>query len=293
MLGHVIGGGRTPPTLVAIGKSRSLSGYWQHAGSVLHGESIIPLPGRNDTWAPDVHKVGDTFQCYYSVSTFGSQSSAIGLATSTRLEAGSWRDHGVVFESSADAGSIPANITNAIDPNLFVDPVTERPWLTYGSFFGDLWQLPLTPDLTKVAASPAAVQVSIDPAIPRPEEGSYLSYHAGWYYLRSSHGICCGYATSLPAPGAEYSIRLGRSKSAGGPFVDRNGTLLTDGSGYVVFGSHGSTYGPGGQGVLTVEGRDVLYYHYFNKDISLVDEEALLGWNWIQYVDGWPVLVGK
>lgn len=33
----------TTHDLVAIGKSRTLSGYWQHAGSVLHGESVIDL----------------------------------------------------------------------------------------------------------------------------------------------------------------------------------------------------------------------------------------------------------
>lgn len=114
----------TTHDLVGIGKAPTLSGYWEHAGSVLRGQSIIDLPGRNDTWAPDVHKVGDTFYLYYSVSTFGSQDSAIGLATSKTLEAGSWTDHGKVIQSGNDTGVIPYNITNAIDPNVFIDPVT-------------------------------------------------------------------------------------------------------------------------------------------------------------------------
>ena len=59
-----------------------------------------------------------------------------------------------------------------------------------------------------------------------------------------------------------YSIRLGRSRSVTGPFVDYNGIALTDGGGNVVFGSHGYVYGPGGQGVLHTNGRDILYYHY-------------------------------
>lgn len=102
---------------------------------------------------------------------------------------------------------------------------------------------------------------------PQPEEGAYLSYHEGYYYLWFSHGICCGYnPKALPAPGAEYSIRVGRSTSATGPFLDMNGTDLRNGGGYVVFGSHDYVYGPGGQGVLTnYNGRDVLYYHYISK----------------------------
>lgn len=38
--------------------------------------------------------VGSTYYLYYSVSTFGSQSSAIGYATSDTMEYGSWVDHG-------------------------------------------------------------------------------------------------------------------------------------------------------------------------------------------------------
>ncbi|KAI9755476.1 MAG: hypothetical protein M4579_004267 [Chaenotheca gracillima] len=279
--------------LVTIGRSRSLDGYWKHLGSVLHGESTIDLPGRNDTWAPDVHKVGDTYYLYYSVSTFGSQNSGIGLATSKTLEPGTWTDHGLVLESSnSTAGPIPNNVTNAIDPNLFIDPKTSKAWMTYGSFFGDLWQFALSKDLKKVEYDPTPLQLSYDPVAPNPEEGSYISHHDDWYYLWFSHGTCCGFNTTLPAPGDEYSIRLGRSKSPQGPFVDMNGTDLVNGGGYIVYGSHGLVYGPGGQGVLTdVHGRDVLYYHYFNKYISLVDEDCLLGWDYIEYVNGWPVLV--
>ena len=192
--------------LVAIGRSRTLSGYWSRAGSVLSGASIIDLPGRNDTWGPDVQKVGDTFYLYYSVSTFGSQTSAIGLATSKTLDTGTWTDHGQVFASSADAGVVPFNITNAIDPNLFIDSRTGDAIMTYGSFYGDLWQIPLSKNLSSVLDKEAARQVSIDPLGTRPEEGSYLSSHDGWYYLWFSHGICCGYAQTLPAPGTEYEI---------------------------------------------------------------------------------------
>lgn len=41
-----------------------------------------------------------------------------------------------------------------------------------------------------------------------------------------------------------------------------NGLDLTEGGGYEVYGSHDYVYAPGGQGVISYEGRDVLYYHY-------------------------------
>lgn len=67
-----------------------------------------------------------------------------------------------------------------------------------------------------------------------------------------------------------YSIRVGRSTAANGPFVDINGTDLRNGGGYIVYGSHDYVYGPGGQGVLSgYNGRDVLYYHYISKSLVL------------------------
>lgn len=294
--------------LVAISRAPTLDGYWSHAGSVLHGASIINLPGNNDTWAPDVHKVGNTYYCYYSVSTFGSQISAIGLATSKTLQAGSWTDHGLVIESGPTEPSVLA-ISNAIDGNFFLDPETHEPLLNYGSFYGDIFQFHLAKNLSSVVYDPAPVQISIDPAGTRPEEGSYMSYRAPYYYLWFSHGICCGFnASDLPPAGQEYSIRVGRSKSAQGPFVDRNGTSLLDGGGSIVYGSNNYVYAPGGQGVLSdYFGRDVLYYHYgeffsthqwvANANMLAVTtyggytDNTLLGWDYLEYIDDWPVLV--
>ncbi|KAH0293973.1 endo-1,5-alpha-L-arabinosidase, partial [Aureobasidium melanogenum] len=272
----------------------SLDGYWQPIGSVLEGSSIINNTGSTDPWAPDVHKVGDTYYCYYAVSQFGSQFSSIGLATSKTLKPGSWTDHGAVLTSNTTAPS-PLNITNAIDGNLFIDPKTKIPYLTYGSFWSDIWQFQLAQDLLSVVWSPAPTQLNLDPVSPQAEEGAYLSRHDSWYYLWYSHGSCCGYNVSaLPAPGKEYSIRVGRSRSATGPFVDRNGVDLKNGGGYIIYGSHDYVYGPGGQGVLSdYHGRDVLYYHYVNtiQNPMYLDELKLLGWDYIDYVEGWPVLV--
>lgn len=206
-----------------------------------------------------MHKVGDTYYCFYSVSQFGSQISSIGLATSPFLLPGTWTDHGAILSTSPTA-AWPLNVTNAIDPNLFIDQKTKIPYLTYGSFWSDIFQYNLAENLSAVVETPPPRQLSFDPVLPQAEEGAFLSYRDGYYFLWYSHGICCGYNVSaLPVPGTEYSIRVGRSRSPTGPFVDREGTDLRDGGGYVVYGSHDYVYGPGGQGVLTdYHGRDVL-----------------------------------
>jgi len=62
------------------------------------------VPGnRGYLWAPDVIPLGDRFLVYYSVSTFGKNRSAIGLATGTTLDPAapdwSWQDQGPVLVS--------------------------------------------------------------------------------------------------------------------------------------------------------------------------------------------------
>lgn len=217
---------------VTIARSPTLNGPWRHLGSVLDGESIIDLPGRDDIWvspiflmnlsilfglkltsvkAPDVSKVGNTFYCYYSVSTFGAQNSAIGLATSKTLLPGSWTDHGEVVRSYniADYPNAvePWTITNAIDPNLVFDAKTGKPYMSYGSFWTNIWQFKLNKALDAPAKGrPAPVHVAYEPVSPNPVEGPFVHYakKTGYYYLYVSHGVCCGYNASMPAAGAEY-----------------------------------------------------------------------------------------
>ncbi|KAK9470239.1 glycosyl hydrolase [Dipodascopsis tothii] len=282
--------------LVAMARAPSLYGPWEHLGSVLSTDSIIDLEGRNDTWAPDVHQVGDTFYCFYSVSTFGSQYSAIGLATSKTLQPGSWTDHGAVIESGADK-VWPYNTTNAIDPSLLVEfdkkGAVSAAYLTYGSFWSDIFQIELNKDLTVPAdAASKAKHLSFDPNGTNPEEGAYIHKASnGWYYLFVSHGTCCGYSDSLPAPGVEYKVLVGRSKSASGPYLDKNGVDMVKGGGSVFLGSHGHVYGPGGEGVLVDGSNDIFYYHYVDTRISLLDADKLLGWNIMKYdSSGWPYL---
>lgn len=86
----------------------------------------ICIAGRDDIWAPDVSYHSGTYYAYYAVSTFGSQDSAIGLATSSSMDPGTWTDHGQVIASST------GDAYNAIDPNLVIDE-DGTPLLTFGN----------------------------------------------------------------------------------------------------------------------------------------------------------------
>jgi arabinan endo-1,5-alpha-L-arabinosidase len=95
--------------------------------------------------------------------------------------------------------------------------------------------------------------------------------------------------SSLPAAGAEYKIKMCRSTSPTGGFVDKSGVSCTAGGGTTLLASHGNIYGPGGQGVFTDSSHGLtLYYHYADKTVGLADDEYLFGWNQLKWSDGWP-----
>lgn len=115
---------------------------------------------------------------------------------------------------------------------------------------------------SSVAAS--ATQIAYNATGSHAMEGPFIYYRSPYYYLFFSAGICCGYQTTKPAPGEEYSIRVCRSSNVNGPYTDSSGKSCTSGGGTKVLESHGNIYGPGGQGVLvdTAYSGAVLYYHY-------------------------------
>lgn len=192
---------------------------------------------------------------YYAVSTFGSQASAIGYATSSTMEYGSWTDHGSTGISSSSGKSY-----NAIDPALI--EVDGSYYMNMGSFYGDIYQVPMNSAGT--AAASAAYNIAYNSSGSHAVEGSFMYYRSPYYYLFFSSGACCGYDTDKPAAGEEYTVHVCRSESATGSFVDASGTSCTAGGGTVVLASHGTVYGPGGQGIMvdSAEGGAVMYYHY-------------------------------
>ncbi|KAF7912290.1 uncharacterized protein EAF01_001311 [Botrytis porri] len=264
---------------IGIWKATALAGPWTYVGDAL-SKSSIDLTGNSDLWAPDVHLVGSTYYMYYAVSSFGTQNSAIGVATSTTMEVGSWTDHG-----ATDISSSSGKLYNAIDPNLIL--VGSTYYLNFGSFWDDIYQVAMASTPTKVGSS-ASYNLAYNSSGTHSEEGSYMFYYSGYYYLLISSGICCGYDTSKPAQGAEYKIIMGRSKTATGNFVDQSGKALSAGGGTTLLASHGNVYGPGGQGVYLSSSGPLLYYHYANPTIGIADANYLFGYNYLTFTNGWP-----
>ena len=182
--------------------------YTQTCAEAIAAAGLDPAKHQG-LWAPEAVKVGSEWRLYYSASTFGSTRSAIGLAVSDSPD-GPWEDKGIVIRSDAGAVSKP----NAIDPCLFTDP-SGKQYMTWGSFFGGIF-------LTELDAEGFPVGDAVRVAGFRGcrAEGSYLVWlpQTEYYYLFVSYG-------SLSE---DYNIRVGRSRTVEGPYLDANGRNLAD-----------------------------------------------------------------
>jgi arabinan endo-1,5-alpha-L-arabinosidase len=229
--------------------------------------------GTHDMWAPDVSYHNGKYWLYYAVSSFGSQVSAIGLATSTSAAPGSWIDQGPVFTSSAGSPY------NAIDPGLIVDAAGNW-WLSFGSWWNGIYMIQLDPSTGKqLSSNPTVYHLAKRLDISKGLEGAYIYHYGRYYYLFASIDTCC-------SPSATYHIIVGRSTSVTGPYIDEGGVNMLDGGGTVILSAHGNIVGPGGQTVMTDRDGSLLVYHYYdsNNNGSPTLGLNLLGWS----PTGWP-----
>jgi beta-xylosidase len=238
--------------------------------------TTVPENRNAQFWAPDVIEVGGRFLLYYSVSSFGKRTSAIALATNATLDptnpAFAWRDEGVVIRSGAGTNF------NAIDPAVLHDG-DGRLWLTFGSFWSGLKLTELDPATGK-RKSPEAPLVAL--AHDRAIEAAFLHHHGGFYYLFINHGTCCRGMNST------YNIRVGRSETIGGPYLDRAGRPLLEGGGTVVLESEGPFIGPGHAGIVPVGGREWFGCHFYDATQRGRPTYALRPLTWD--AAGWPVV---
>lgn len=147
---------------------------------------------------------------YYSTSSFGSQNSAIGVATSSTMDVGSWTDLG-----SSGVASSSSKTYNAIDGNLIWDGSAF--YMSFGSFYGDIYQVPMANPPLKSTGS--AYNIEFNSTGTRPSEGSFIFTWGDYFYLFFSSGSCCNLDTDRPTAGNEYKIMVCRSTTVTGGFV--------------------------------------------------------------------------
>ncbi|KAE8907203.1 Arabinan endo-1,5-alpha-L-arabinosidase A [Phytophthora fragariae] len=264
---------------IAIHTAPALTGPWTYKGAAVPAGSIINLNGKDDLWAPDVRKVDNWYYLYYSVSSFGTQNSAIGLARSRTMDVGTWADRGTTGIVSSSSKPY-----NAIDPNLI--EVNGAYYLSFGSYWQGLYQTPMRDPPVMPSSSPYQIGFTGDYQVL---EAAYVFHYGSYYYLFMSKGKCCNLDKSRPAAGKEYRILVCRSSSPTGGFVDQSGQDCRSGGGTVVRASEGYFYAPGGQGVYDDPTYGpVLYYHYVDTRVGYADGDKRFGWNTLDFSTGWP-----
>jgi arabinan endo-1,5-alpha-L-arabinosidase len=237
---------------------------------------IVPENRNMQYWAPDIMKLGDRYILYYSASSFGKMTSAIGLATNPTLDPDDpsyhWTDEGFVVRTQDGDGY------NAIDPSVFHDRDGSL-WLTFGSYWSGIKLIQLDPQTGKRMA-PDSKMFSI--AHNESIEASYLCRHDDDYYLFVNWGSCC------QGPKSTYNIRVGRSKSVTGPYLDKAGVdMLHSGGSVFLATTNGPLIGPGHAGTLNAQGKD-WFTSDFEGDVRMEGKATLaimpLRWS----ADGWP-----
>jgi arabinan endo-1,5-alpha-L-arabinosidase len=253
---------------------------WTNIAQVLspHPAWIPPLvPGVGDLWAPDVSFFGGLYHLYYAASTFNSKRSCIGHATRAAMNTGNWAEDGKPVICSNVSSNADSTVNwNAIDPNVILDQAG-TPWLVFGSGWDGIEIVKLTP---AGAIDSTSTPTTIATRTAGVLEGAAMVRRCGYYYLFMSWDLCCLGANST------YNIRVGRSTSMTGGFVDKSGVALTKGGGTLLVGAGNGWVGPGGESVLFTGTRAYLVYHaYAATDGHFQLHMSDLYWD----ATGWPV----
>ena len=239
-------------------------GWTWHAGSERPGGGL----------APDIIKIGERYYVAYAAGgggMNGGHGGQIKVMWTKTFDPKS-PDYGY-HEVGVVATSDGTEVTDAIDPAFLY--AGGRLWLSYGTYFGYIQLVELDPKTGQRLAGNQPVAIAID------MEATAMMYRDGWYYLLGTHGTCCD------GPNSSYNIRVGRSRSVQGPYVDNMGIPLLRGGGKLVANGRGRQYGPGHFGLIDLgDGVEKFSMHY-EADLERAGRSVLaiapLLWE-----DGWP-----
>jgi arabinan endo-1,5-alpha-L-arabinosidase len=251
------------------------------------------VPGfKNHIWAPDISFHNGQYYLYYSVSAFGKNTSAMGVATNKTLHPNDpgykWVDHGIVVQS------VPGrDLWNAIDPNLILDE-QGQPWLSFGSFWEGLKLVKLKKDLLSVAENPQewhtiSKRARIDTLDVRSAgnaavEAPFIYRKGDYYYLFASFDFCCR------GPKSTYKMVVGRSDKVTGPYVDKQGKKMTHGGGSLLLEGDKRWHGVGHNSVYNFDGQDYLVFHAYDAEDEGKSKLRIEKLSWDK--NGWPVVKG-
>lgn len=256
------------------------------------------VPGfRDHVWAPDIIRYKDRWWMSYSCSTFGRNTSAIGLLSTRHLGEGAiWNDEGAIVCTRGGRDHC-----NAIDGNFVIDENNE-PWFSFGSFWDGIQLLKL--DSTTMHVDKSVPQRTIArrrvgvSGVPQvegittneknvshddenPIEAPFIFRHGDYYYLFVSWDYCCKGINST------YKTVVGRSRNVAGPYLDDKGVDMAEGGGRLVIEGDKKTFEAAGHSAAYTFG-DTDYFICHGYSIEQ-DGASILICKPIRWTaDGWP-----
>lgn len=281
-------GGELTTRLIPIISSPDMVN-WTFEGSVFDS-SNRPMwrPTNFGIWAPDIIKIGDTYNLYYSFAGWADKiNSAVGVATAPH-PLGPWTDHGPVVTTQN------TGVLQSIDSFTFI--FEEKVYIIWGSYYG-MYYIELADDGLSIKAGAEAVQIG---GSKNPDGSGFSTYEAAnlikqgdYWYLLVSHGNCCeGLNTN-------YYVTAFRAESPLGPYYSDDGkpmlgTKNETGQGANVVRNNAFFVGTGHNATIQDDNGDYwLVYHGYDTSMpgteNGVNRRALLI-DKIIWTDGWPYL---
>ncbi len=229
---------------------------WEYVADVF-SEETKPAWGKynSGTWAPDIVRIGNTYNLYYSLSVWNDANPGIGVCTAPH-PAGPWTDHGMVLDSQS------SGVNNSIDSFTF--EYEGEVYMIWGSYRG-LYMIRLTADGLQVAEGAEPVRIG-GYADSSSFEAAYMIEREGYYYLFLSLGHCCEGIRST------YYVNVVRAETPFDAWTDREGNTLLDGrtTGELVVKGDADVAGPGHNCVIADDnGEFWMVYHAYETKYAL------------------------
>lgn len=244
---------------------------WYFVGTAFSDETR-PTSFDGNLWAPDINYINGKYVLYYSMSRWGGEwDCGIGVAVADNPW-GPFIEHAKLFDSRQ------IDVQNSIDP-FFITDQGEN-YLFWGSHHG-IYGILLSEDGLSIKEGAEKFQIA-----GKGGEGTYIHKHDEYFFLFQSVGSCCSGLSST------YNIRVGKSKSIRGPFVDRQNKSMMEGIGTLLIQGNALAVGTGHNAEIITddEGVDWLLYHGYLR--SSPDLGRLVFLDKISWDNGWPYLEG-
>jgi hypothetical protein len=215
---------------------------WEDEGKILNLPTDAPIWGRTNAWAPSIIEVnyGDYYKYFY----YFSASKRIGVAVADD-PLGPFT---IISEPLVSGHPAGVSSGQEIDPDVFRDPITGKPYLYWGN--GYLAVAELKDNMTSFRSSPQVITPD-----NTYREGAYVFYRNGIYYFLWSEN---------DTRETNYQVRYGTSNSPLGPIqLPENNLILSKNNSLAILGTgHCSV-------IQTGENEWYLVYHRISRPKGL------------------------